>query len=272
MNYNDIRQMTVSENEIKDFSNIKTIDITKYQIDLKNEVKQKLKIAVIGLGATGSAFIMLLSHFLRYQRNVLIDLFDGDYVEHSNMSVSLYGFMDQINIKPDDDYFKADISRLFLIKLVQQKIINSNNIIINSHNDYVDEQYLELLYNDDNPIDAIFVFTDTNESRHEIAQFHLKHPETLIIDTRIGTYDQYEVILSKNADKYHSTIYYENDGSIMHVDEHRLCLDDRMSFSVAMSASALAMNLFMQYGKKQINGDFKHIMIGRDYLGVIKHD
>lgn len=263
--------MTISETEIKDFADIERLDVSRFDIKINKRVAdQPTRMAIVGLGATGSAFILLLGHFLRYNNNMEIHLFDGDHIERHNYQVSMYGIMNRLGISYNERS-KAHSSHRLLNSLVGNiDDRHYRRITLNYHNKYVNESVLMEHFGETTPVDFIFVFTDTNESRFEISQYHSRFPETKIFDIRVGSYDQFEVYFSASPDKYHKTIYFDDDGSVRHIEGNRVCLDDRMSFSVAMAGASYLMNLFTKFFREELDKDFLHVMLGRDYIGEVK--
>lgn len=254
------------------------LDITQFNIDMKNDLSMRTNIAVIGLGATGSSFLLPLAHYLNYYSRNEVHLFDYDTISNTNRQVSMYGFTEAINVIHQRR--KVETATNILKKFANHNdgmgfnkdysMRNYNNI--HSHNKMVDARLLNVLFNNnDIDLDYIFVFTDNNESRHEISKYHTENPETVIFDCRVGSYDQYEVYVSRNPEKYLQTIYFEDDGETpLHIETYNVCLEDRMNFSVALTSSSLIMNLFIKHLRGHLTGDFKHIMIGNDFLGEVK--
>lgn len=247
------------------------LDISKFEVSVKDNPNVRTNMAVVGLGATGSAFMMLLAHYLKYVSNHNIFLYDFDRLKNHNNQVSMYGFTSRLSVRPNNSY-KTSYAKGILKRLLG----TSEGRPRNNHNIYVERtrvttEYLEAQFGKGRILDVIFVFTDTNESRYEVAQYHELYPETVVFDIRVGSYDQFEVYMSKNPSKYNKTIYFEDDGTLTHIDGNRVCLDDRMSFSIAMTGSSMLMNLFTKYMRGGFDEiDFKHIMIGNDYLGEVK--
>ena len=168
---------------------------------------------------------------------------------------------------------KANSSYRILRKLVgvtnYSRVINNHEI--NDHNRRVTTELLDVMFGENKVLDYILVFTDSNESRHQIALYHNEYPETVVFDIRVGSYDQFEVYYSRNPSKYMQTIYFDDDGIPIHIDANNTCLDERMHFSVAMAGASLLMNLFTKYTRDELEDvDFRHIMYGRDYIGEVK--
>ncbi len=251
-----------------------TIDISKFEIKTKNNPNINTNIAVIGLGATGSSFMLLLSHFLKYSDHYVISLFDFDHIEPRNREVSMYGFANSMGIRLDR-HSKVSSSYVILNRLAGRDNIDGNNGLkrtnkVNYYNQKVTSELLEHMFGNKVNLDVIMIFTDNNESRYEVSQYHLKFPKSEIFDVRIGSYDQFEVYYSANPDKYLQTIYFEDDGSITHIETNNVCQDERMHFSIAMAGSSMLMNLFTKWTRNELKTDFKHIMFGRDYIGEVK--
>jgi len=247
------------------------LDINSLNMPIEDNPSIYTNVVVVGLGATGSSFILLLAHFLKYVVRYNIHMFDFDHIEEHNNRVSMYGFYDKLGFHLPMNR-KADTSARLLKKFLGgARFRNTKNISIDTYRARVDERLLNRTFRGIN-IDFIFVFTDNNESRHEISQYHIKHPNTVVFDCRIGSYDQFEIYYSNNPSKYAKTIYYEKDKITPRVIDNNtnVCLDDRMNFSIAMASSSLLMNLFVKHLRGNMKDDFKHIMIGNDYLGEIK--
>jgi len=248
------------------------IDISQFEIDVKNNPNTRSNMVVIGLGATGSSFMLLLAHFLKFNSNHDIHLYDFDYIDNHNYQVSLYGFANKFGIGIDR-HSKAISSHRILSHLIGDgRSMTALNNTINHYAERVTCDLLEAKFGEDRFLDYIMVFTDSNKSRAEVAEYHENHPDTVIFDIRVGSYDQFEVFYSRNPTKYAKTIYYDDDGSLRDVEnEHRVCLDERMHFSIAMTGASMLMNLFTMYTRDALNDtDFKHVMFGRDYIGEVK--
>ncbi len=266
-------QVIVETVKEEDKSIPKSLDITEFGIDIKDNEAIKTNIVIIGVGATGSSFMLLLAHLLKYTNRYHVTIYDHDYIENHNNAVSMYGFMSRMRI----DYRNAGSKAIASKRLLRQLIGMGNNIpirevnfhTIKSNNTRVDKSILDVLHE---RIDYIFVFTDNNLSRYEVAKYHLEHPDTIILDCRVGTYDQFEVYFSNSPSKYMQTIYFDDDEKTKpsKIVTNNVCLDDRMNFSIAMTSSSLLMNMFTQHLKGDMKQDFKHIMIGRDYIGEVK--
>ena len=247
------------------------LDIDSLNLEIKDNPNIYTNVVVIGLGATGSSFMLLLAHFLKYVVRYTIHIFDFDYVSRPNRRVSMYGFYNDLGIDTPMGS-KVNSSMRILKRLLgglsfrREKLHN-----LHAYEIRVDEGILNSHFRGTN-IDYIFVFTDNNESRHEVSQYHIKHPNTIVFDCRIGSYDQFEIYYSNNPSKYAKTIYYEEDKTTPRAIDNNtnVCLDDRMNFSIAMASSSLLMNLFVKHLRDEIKEDFKHIMIGNDYLGEVK--
>lgn len=253
------------------------LDVSQFEVSVKDNPNARSRMAVVGLGATGSSFMLLLAHFLKYKEMYDIHLFDFDIIEPHNNQVSMYGFTTSMGI-PIENRSKVESSGSILRQLLGREsypkktktgLRGDHNIL--THDSKVTMDILEALFGDSILLDYIMVFTDNNESRYEIAQYHEKHPDTTIFDIRVGSYDQFEVYMSKNPSKYNKTIYFEDDGTLTHINTNRVCLDERMHFSIAMCGASLLMNLFTKYVRNELdNVDFRHIMYGRDYIGEVK--
>ena len=48
------------------------LDVSKFEVSVKGNPNIKTNMAIVGLGATGSSFILLLAHFLKLNRIYLI--------------------------------------------------------------------------------------------------------------------------------------------------------------------------------------------------------
>lgn len=196
---------------------------------------------------------------------------DFDYLESHNERVSIYGFSNSFGRRPMRNT-KTSISKKILenlVGLVDTGLLRNNNRIY-THLAKVDQNYLNEFNNSTRDLRYIFIFTDSNESRYEIAKWSLENPEVTIFDVRIGTYDQFEVYMSNNPKKYIQTIYLDKLGDPVYFDEHAVCQDDRMSFSVAMTGASMIMNMFTKLIRQGYDGvDFKHVMIGNDFLGEV---
>lgn len=244
------------------------LDMNDFNIDMSDNPNAQVNIAVIGLGATGSAFMILLAHLLKYVTRYTIHLFDFDVIEEHNKRVSSYGFYDSWRFDKEM-LSKSESAMRILRRLVSELLITKNKHVLKSYKDMVTNELLTKMFNKVD-LNYIFIFTDNNESRYEMSQYQLANPHTKVFDCRIGSYDQFEVYYSNNPTKYAKTIYYNDDNTPRHLDNRtNVCLDDRMSFSVAMASSSLLMNLFQKHLRDEIKDDFHHIMIGNDYLGVI---
>lgn len=253
-------------------SSTASLDVSKYTLPIKDNAIIRSNIVVVGLGATGSAFMLLLSHFLKYHVRYNVIIYDYDFISHENMSVSMYGFFGNIGLNYSRDSKASSCARLL------DRLSNQDNDVEhrgrNNHNkiDYIhDSVNYKTLKANHNKIDYIFVFTDNNSSRHEVSKYHSKHPDTIVFDCRVGSYSEFEVYYSSNPDKYSKTIYYDDKKRTKpsKIITNDICLDDRMNFSIAMSSCSLLMNLFLKYLKGDMKQDFKHIMIGNDYIGEI---
>lgn len=244
-----------------------TIDLSEYGVNTKDQ-NLKTNMAIIGLGATGSSFMIPLSHFLKYRGNISVTLFDYDHLERQNDLVSLYGFYGQFGINVRNSS-KAVTSLRFLTRMLD-RVTDQNNLELNYNHVKVDMKILEEHYSD-KELDFIFVFTDNNESRYEVAKYHEKYPETKVFDLRIGTYDQFEIYFSMNPKKYMKTIYFDEDKKPLHIETNKVCLDDRMSFSIALTGATLLMNVFTKFYRNDLpDTDFKHIMYGNNFIGEVK--
>lgn len=244
------------------------LDMNDFNIDMSDNPNAQVNIAVVGLGATGSAFMILLAHLLKYVTRYTVTLFDFDSIEEHNKKVSTYGFYDNLNLE-EEMKFKASSSLRILERLLGTYSIERNKHILRAYSTIVTNKLLTEMFTNTN-LNYIFIFTDNNESRYEMSQYQLANPHTKVFDCRIGSYDQFEVYYSNNPTKYAKTIYMNDDNTPRHLDNRtNVCLDDRMSFSVAMASSSLLMNLFQRHLRDDIKDDFHHIMIGNDYLGVI---
>lgn len=248
------------------------LDVTKFQVNVKDNPNTRTNIAIIGVGATGSSFLLLLAHFLKYAHNYVISMYDFDHIEQHNNQVSMYGFTHTLGIRNNSNY-KVDRAKNILTYYLgsddYDRAINKH--IIEAFRQRVTTDLLITTFGDNRYLDTIFVFTDSNESRYEIAQYHDKYPDTTIFDIRVGSYDQFECYMSKNPNKYNQTIYYEDDGTLTHINANRVCLDDRMSFSIAMTGASMLMNMYTKYMRGGYdNIDFRHVMIGNDFLGEVK--
>jgi len=249
------------------------IDLSEFDINMGDNPNMRTHIAVIGVGATGSSFMMLLAHYLKnYSRNHVY-LYDFDNIEAHNYNVSLYTFTRPLGVSMPSNKVRGAYRILMKLteynEMTNKRDRNYNDITLS--NQKIDERYLSEVHKD-NPIDYIFVFTDNNESRHEIAKYHMKNPKSIVFDCRVGSYDQYEVYFSNNPSKYMQTIYFKKDGKTPRsIDNNtNVCLEDRMNFSVAMMSASMIMNLFIKFLRGNMTNDFKHIMIGNDYLGEVK--
>jgi len=246
------------------------LDISKFNLKVKDNHSLRTRLGVIGLGATGSAFMMPLAHFMKNYGRYDIDLFDPDYIGTENMNVSMYGFSRVMGNSMDTNS-KAYSSRSILRHLLNWSSngILPNANVINQHRVKVD--YDILRYNK-SAYDVIFVFTDNNKARYEVSKYHSENPKCIVLDCRVGSYDQFELYFSNNPSKYAKTIYYNKDGSLSSLDDKTstVCLDQRMNFSIALTSASYLMNLYVKYLKGDMKEDFKHIMIGNDYLGEVK--
>lgn len=251
---------------------VEKLDISEFNIDTKKNREIRTNIAVIGLGATGSSFLLMIGHFLKYYSRYNIKLFDFDHITNDNMEVSMYGFFPSFELRQSQKS-KAISSYRLLSKLSgigEHRVhMNTNNNKISYSTVKVDMDVLERDYGKKNELDYIFVFTDNNESRYEVAKYHQKYPQTRIFDCRVGSYSEFEVYYSNNPEKYMRTIYFNGDGTPRSIITNDICLDARMNFTIAISSSSLLMNLFIQHLKGDITEDFKHIMMGKDYIGEI---
>jgi len=247
------------------------LDVSQFNIDMTDKKITRSTIAIVGLGATGSSFMLLLAHFLKNYNNYDVKLFDYDYIESHNYNVSMYGFASTIGVNLTDGN-KANSSRRIVRHLANLRIgsRNRNNNNVLALESKVTMDLLEAEYPRGTNLDYIFIFTDNNESRHEIAKYHQKYPGTIVLDCRVGSYSQFEVYFSNNPTKYMKTIYFDDDKvTPSHIEGNNICLDQRMNFSIAMSSASLLMNLFIKYLKDDMKSDFKHIMIGDDYIGEV---
>lgn len=255
----------------------KLTDILK-DFDVTSENKP-LNIGIVGLGATGSSFIPLLGQWMMYNSNINIRLFDFDHIESHNDSVSMYAFRTMIIDKDHwnhlrligHSHYKVHVSEEILKQFSNFRQRDNGNTIV-AYPDMVSKDYLErnASRNKFDQFDIIFIFADNNQARHEIMTYQETNPTTVIYDVRIGTYREFEIIMSKNAEKFKKTIYYNDDGSVSKINPNGVCLNERMSFSIAMSSSALLMNLFLQSTHGDMKKDFYHFMYGNDYKGEIK--
>ncbi len=249
--------------------NTDKLNITDFDIDMNNKTI-RTNIVVIGLGATGSAFMILLAQFMKLQSRLTVELWDLDHITDLNKSVSIYGLTYNMGIETAQS--KARMCRNILYQLTNmrnQSLGNRANNIINIRTSKATYDTLTRQYKG-KEIDFLLVFTDNNESRHEVALYHEANPQTVVIDCRVGSYDQFEVYYSRNPSKYRKTIYYEEDGSPTVHDTYNVCLEDRMNFSIAMASSSFVMNFLVKDTRGQMNTDFKHVMIGNDYIGEVK--
>ncbi len=250
----------------EDYALVDRLEVNNFSLDVKNNPLLNTSIVVVGLGATGSAFTMILAQYLKYSVRNRIDIYDFDSIEPHNHEVSMYGLFAYMNIGVNSSSKSTSSHRLINTLSGRSSLGNRNNNEVQSHNQRVNCEVLK--ENHDN-IDYIFVFTDNNESRYEISKYHTEHPNTVVLDCRVGSYNQYEVYISKNPSKYAQTIYYDEDEQPRNIETNNICLDQRMNFSIAMASSALLMNLFVTEVRGEFDKDFKHIMLGKDYIGEI---
>lgn len=251
-----------------------TLDISKFNLEVKDNKLLRTRMGVIGLGATGSSFLMSLAHFIKNYGRYDIDLFDHDFLTDHNLNVSLYGFsgvLGSVTNTNSKAYTSRDIIRTLVNWHQNGNIIPNGNTV--SHFKYKVD-YKKLLYESERtlPFDVLFIFADNNLVRSEVSKYHLKFPNCIVLDCRVGSYDQFELYFSNNPSKYAKTIYYNKDGSLSNLDDKtsNVCLDQRMNFSIALTSASFLMNLYVKYLKGDMKQDFKHIMIGNDYLGEVK--
>jgi len=249
------------------------LDISEFNIDTKKNMEIRTNVVVIGLGATGSSFLLLLGHFLKYYPRYNIRLYDFDHITNDNYEVSMYGFFANFQLEPNHRSKAMTGFRLLsrLSGIGKYRVTsNDKNNKIHYSVDQVDMSTLERDYKGKNELDYIFIFTDNNESRYEVAKYHQKYPHTKVFDCRVGSYSEFEVYYSDNPEKYMKTIYFNDDNTPKYIVTNNVCLDARMNFTIAMSSSSLLMNLFIQHLRGDITEDFKHVMMGKDYIGEIK--
>lgn len=237
---------------------------------------QKQSMAIIGLGATGSAFLPHLAHYLRYHSDFLIALYDFDVLETHNNRVSMYLFDELLTQSFEVDNTKVSHATAMLRNLVTEDVLRTQNHEIAQYNEKASLDTLTDLnyYCDSGELDYIFVFTDNTRARYEIGSYQILFPHTTIFDVRIGTYREFEVFVSTSGSgkEYMKTIPMK-DGKPLYVETNGVCLDQRMSFSIAQSASALLANLLVQYEKDELrtNNGLYHFMFGQDYIGELKY-
>lgn len=255
---------------------MKDLDITEFQIDV--DTNYFSHVAIIGLGATGSSFLTQWTNYLRHNTSITTYLLDHDTVSRENLQVyfnyNMLYYMKGYN-RSITGREKTYVARRFIkCALGDDNALTKNNNKIHDIEANVNFDTLERIFGEFVvELDYIFMFTDNNASRYEIYKYQKKYKKTIIIDVRVGTYDQVEVIYSANAEKYLKTIYLDEGGEPRIVSNRdRVCLEDRMSFSIASVGASLAMNLFLKIVRDDINKDFKHIMIGRDYIGDVRYE
>lgn len=239
-------------------------------------IVRKETIIVIGLGATGSAFLPHLAHYLKYNNDTNVHLYDFDVLEEHNDKVSLYGFKDQLlnGIVPTENK-KVDYAVSILNNLVTEEIKNNADMEIVGHDEKVTFSTLRQLNKSivGGEINHIFVFSDNSEVRDQVRIYQVYSPKVNVFDTRIGNYRDFEVFVSTNANTYERTLPYDENGDIKHIETNGVCLDDRMSYSVASTASSLLSNLFTQFLRDDLeftNGLY-HYIFGSEYKGVVKY-
>lgn len=260
------------------------LSISTEDLDLE-EYREEITIDIVGLGATGSAFLLSLAHFLRNETQQHIDyhinLFDFDVIEDHNNRVSLYEFYQELTrSQPISDIregnHKVDMSYNMLHTLTRPSIHQNldNRLFITPVNEAVSFKSLYEYHAEGEDLpDYIIVFGDNMLVRYEIGRFHQKYPSATVIDTRIGTYNEFELIYSENPLKYMNTIYYNEDGTVKMLENNKVCLADRMSFSIAMSASSMAFNHLLTSLRRSTvfrNEDFSHFIFSNTYRGNIK--
>jgi hypothetical protein len=241
-----------------------------------SSIVNKKHIAVIGLGATGSAFLPHLAHFIRYNSGYSIDLYDFDVLEDHNNRVSMYLFDDLLSSGRLKDNSKVSHALAMLQNLITNDVLTSQQLDLQAYNEKVDLKVLNDIHNrcGSDRINYVFVFGDNSEVRYQIALYHLIFPNSVILDVRIGTYREFEIIVSRNPELYLKSLPLDENEQIIHIETNQVCLDERMSFSIAQASSALLSNAFTQLQREQLpfsNGLY-HYLHSVEYKGVLRYD